>query len=173
MVQTRLRISLSPNLPLPALPIPGKVSSMLPDKSVGLGLIPFTSTLSPCLPHHCARCGCRGGVWAGPSWQWSLGAPLAAESAHSMPACQASSLSTSSAQFLEAAAGTCTVHCQLGWGFHPQVCTNPIRSLCQGPRLRSQESQWVDKAQPHSRWGTEGGDTQSLPHPFPTTIEIF
>ena len=46
-----------------------------------------------------------------------------------MPACQVSSLSTSSAQFLEAAAGACTVHCQLGWGFHPQVRTNPIDSL--------------------------------------------
>lgn len=127
----------------------------------------------PCLAHHCTRCGCRGRVGAGPSWQWSLGGPLAAESAHSMPACQASSLSISSAQFLEAAAGACTVHCQLGWGFHPQVRTNPIKSLCQGPRLSSQGSQWVDKDQSHSRSGTEGRDTRSLPHPFPTTIETF
>ena len=46
MVQTRLHISLSPNLPLPVLPMPGKVSSKPLDKSVGLGLTSFTSTSS-------------------------------------------------------------------------------------------------------------------------------
>lgn len=40
----------------------------------------------PRLPHHCTRCGCRGRVGSGPSWQWSLGGPLPAESANSVPA---------------------------------------------------------------------------------------
>lgn len=40
----------------------------------------------PHFPHHCARCGCGGWVGAGPSWQWSLGGPLPAESAFPVPA---------------------------------------------------------------------------------------
>lgn len=44
---------------------------------------------SPHYPHHCTRCGCGGWVGAGPSWQWSLGGPLPAESAVPAPASSA------------------------------------------------------------------------------------
>lgn len=56
-----------------------------------------TNQSSPHYPHHCTRCGCGGWVGAGPSWQWSLGGPLPAESAVPAPAGPpGSSLSTSS-----------------------------------------------------------------------------
>lgn len=69
---------------------------------------PFTTALalgtnqsSPHFPHHCARCDCGGWVGAGPSWQWSLGGPLSAESAFPVPARLASSLSTSSSPLFQ------------------------------------------------------------------------
>lgn len=45
-----------------------------------------TNQSSPHYPHHYARCGCGGWVGKGPSWQWSFGGPLPAESAVPAPA---------------------------------------------------------------------------------------
>lgn len=87
-------------------PTSGLLQSSSPGETlqtVGLQSLPRAPPLAwlwgpepPCLPDHCARCGCRGGRSTGLSWQWSLGGPHSAESASSGSAHQASSCSTSS-----------------------------------------------------------------------------